>query len=122
MSDLRSLVRRGRDLDRDIKDKTEELKAIKARLIEAGAGDHAGTDGASAKVTFPAPTLKPDETGVAFARKKLGKLFGKVFVETVSYKPVKAFREIVGVLLPESDAGEVIAACEVDSAPQVRFS
>ena len=125
MSDLRSLVRRGRDLDRAIKDQTDELKAIKLKLILAGAGDYAGTDGAGAKVTFPARTLKPDEAAYEFACSKLerdGFVPGRLFETVTTHRPIKGFREALRILLPASDAEEVISRCEVDSAPQVRFS
>lgn len=123
MSEFRSLIRRGRDLDRNIKAQSEELRGIKEKLIAAGAGDHAGTDGAMAKVTLPGPTLKPSVQAVETVRARLGSLyFARVFTPTVVHKPVKGFREIITALLGAAPAAELIAACEEPSAPQVRFS
>ena len=123
MSDLRSLIRRGRDLDRQAKLIGEELKTIKGKLIAAGAGKHDGTDGASASVTFPAATLKPDAAAVQKVRDVVGEVyFPRLFTETVNHKAVKGFREILRVLLPDQRGADLIAACEEPSAPQVRFS
>lgn len=125
MSDLRSDIRRGRDLDREIKAKQEELKRIKAKLIAVGPGSHAGTDGAAAVVTFPAASLEaePDAAAVEKARAAVGDVyFKRVFAQTIVHKPIKGFREIIRALLDAGPAHELIAAFEKPSAPQVRFS
>ena len=122
-TDLRSDVRRGRDLNAQAAEISDELKKIKARLIAAGAGEHEGTDGAKALVIFPSPSIKPDEDAVRLVKRLSGpKKFAKLFVETVLLTPVKAFREVAAALLDADIAEECIAACEKDGSPQVRFS
>lgn len=121
--ELRPLIRRGRDLDQQIKSSTDELKKIKARLITAGAGEYAGTDGAKALVIFPAPSLKPNEDAIREVKRIAGpKKFLKLFVETVVLTPVKGFREVAAALLEPDAAADVIEACEQESSPRVSFS
>lgn len=120
---LPQLIRRGRDLDQQIKEAAEELKKIKATLIASGAGEHEGTDGARALVILPSPSIKPSEDQIADARRLLTtKQFGKLFVETVLVTPVKAFREVAAALLDETKARELVELCEKEGSPQVRFS
>lgn len=120
---LPQLIRRGRDLDQQIKEASEELKKIKGELIAAGAGEHEGTDGAKALVIFPSPSIKPGVDDVTEARRLLTpKQFGKLFIETVTVTAVKAFREVAAAVLEEKKAREVIELCEKDGSPQVRFS
>lgn len=121
--DLRSLIRRGRDLDSLIKESSEELKNIKARLIAAGAGKHEGTDGAQALVIFPAPSIKGDEETARAVRRLVGPTkYAKLFLESVVFTPVKAFREVASALLAPDVAEEAIKLCEREGSPQVRFS
>lgn len=121
--DLRSIIRRGRDLNAQIAEASDELKKIKARLIQAGAGEHEGTDGAKALVIFPSPSIKPDEDAIRNVKRLAGpKKFAKLFLETIVLTPVKAFREVAAALLDPDIADECIQACEKDGSPQVRFS
>lgn len=122
--DLRPLVRRGRDLDLEIKAKTDELKKIKQRLIAAGAGEHEGTDGAKALVIFPSPKIAPAEENLGKVEKLIGpKRFTKLFDQVVSFRPVKAFREVLHALATDTtQEADVLALCESESAAQVRFS
>lgn len=123
MSDLRSLIRRGRDLDLEIKQKTVELKTIKTRLIDAGAGEHLGTGGAKAQVILPAPSLSPDAAAIEEVKRLVGaKRIPKLFSAAMVLTPVKAFREVALALLGEQLAPKVIAACEKETAPRVLFS
>jgi hypothetical protein len=120
---LRTLIRRGRDLNAELKEKAEELNEIKAALIAAGAGEHLGTDGSKALVIYPAPAIKPDDVAIAAVKRKVGpKRFAKLFVETLIVSPVKAFREVANAILDTEDAEGVIRLCEKESSPQVRFS
>ena len=123
-AELAALIRRGRDLDAEIKAKTEELKKIKAACVAAGAGEHIGTDGAKALVIFPSPSIKPDEEAIGFVKKVVSpKIFGKLFVEVTTWTPVKAFREVLAAVVESADKREeIIDACEKESAAQVRFS
>lgn len=123
MPDLTKLIRRGRDLDAQVKLANEELKKIKAQLVLAGAGEHEGTDGAKALVSFPSPSIKPDEEAIAEVRRLVTpKQFEKLFTETVVLAPVKAFREVAAAIVKAEVLVDVIAACEKESSPQVRFS
>lgn len=120
---LRAKIRRGRDLDLEIKAKSEELKLIKGELAKLGAGEHVGTDGAVALVIYPAPSIKPSEETVDSLKGKLeAGVFRKLFDRLVLYKPKKGFREIAGALLSHRESEEVIGVCEVENSPQVRFS
>ena len=123
MPDLRPLIRRGRDLADRIKVDEDELKKIKAKLIAVGEGRHEGTGSAVATVSFPKPSIKPDEDDVTFCRQLLEPdVFGKLFVEKTTVSPVSAFRQVLRALVPEPLAAEVIEHCEVENSPQVRFS
>ena len=96
-------------LDREINEKTERLKQIKAGLVaEArsredelipteGGGTRwtaEGGDGCIARVNFPAPTLKAKIDGEGKAIEKIkqlaGGVFSRLFIPAISYKPSRA--------------------------------
>jgi hypothetical protein len=137
---LKSLVTEAVSLDREINEKTDRLKELKAKLVaearsresELASTDGGGrrwtaegNDGCIARVTFPGPTLKAkiEEQGQVFEKiKNLATgVFARLFVPTVSYRPVEKFREEAAALLPKIDANRLINLCQSGSAPRVSF-
>ena len=137
---LKSLVTEAVSLDREINEKTDRLKEIKAELVaeaRSREGELAptdsggrrwtaeGSDGCIARVNFPAPTLKAkiDEEGKATRRSRSwpAGVFTRLFVPTISYRPVEKFREEAAALLPKTDANKLIKLCQSASAPRVSF-
>lgn len=135
-------------LDRKIKEDTAFLDTLKLRLIHEGEADakgqemktpgttwnYTGACGNRASVVFPADKVigmfwvskgrcfrkKGKETiEMANLKKMAGEHFKKLFFGM--FKPCKAFRELVKVLLPPGKQEEMIAACEEPSSPRVSF-
>jgi hypothetical protein len=137
---LKNLVTEAVSLDREINEKAERLKQIKAGLVaearsredELTPTDGGGTrwtaeggDGCIARVNFPAPTLKAKIDGEGKAIEKIkqlaGGVFNRLFIPAINYKPVEGFREEVAALLPKPEAKKLIKLCEGASAPRVSF-
>lgn len=138
---LRSLIRAGRNQDRQLKQLADDLKETKATLFaHLKPGKHEGTAGAVATIIHPAPTIQNVED-LAPARELLAKLpllqhvaqdghrtqgadelLARLFTTATVHKPVKGFREIVRTILPGNVADELIALVEKPSAPQCRFA
>jgi hypothetical protein len=137
---LKNLVTEAVTLDREINEKAERLKAIKTKLVEtARVHDHEllptegggsrwtveGHDGCIARVNFPAPSLKAKIDGEGKAIEKIkklaGVLFSKLFVPTISFKPVANFRDEVSAMLAKADATKLIKLCQSDTTPRVSF-
>jgi hypothetical protein len=137
---LKSLVTEAVSLDREINEKAERLKELKAALAaEAqtrkteltqtdGGGSRwtaEGRDGCIARVNFPAPSLKGkiDAEGKTIVRIKqiAGSVFSRLFVPTLSYKPVEGFRTEAAALLPKAEANRLTKLCQSASAPRVSF-
>ena len=137
---LKSLVTQAVSLDREINEKSERLKKLKAELIAEARSRKSdlsstnggglrwtaeGSDSCIARVTFPAPTLKAkiDGQGKLFERIKnlAGSVFTNLFVPTTSYRPIEEFREEVIALLPKANAIGLINLCQSASAPRVSF-
>ena len=137
---LKNLVTEAVLLDREINEKTDRLKELKAELIaeaRSGEGELAltngggtrwtaeGIDGCIARVNFPAPTLKSkiDEEGKILEEIKnlAGGVFRRLFVPAISYRVVEKFREEAATLLSKSDANKLIKLCQSVSAPRVSF-
>ena len=137
---LKNLVTEAVSLDREINEKSERLKELKAELV-AEARSHEnefastegggmrwtaeGSDGCISRVTFPAPTLKAkiDDEGKILAKIKniANSVFTHLFVSTTSYRPIEKFREEAATLLPKADANKLIRLCQSASAPRVSF-
>jgi hypothetical protein len=136
---LKSLVTEAVSLDREINEKADRLKELKAELVaearnresELASTDGGGrrwtvegSDGCIARVTFPAPTLKAkiDDKGTVTKIKSLaGGVFTRLFVQTTTYRPVERFREEVAALLPKADGNHLLKLCQSGSAPRVSF-
>jgi hypothetical protein len=137
---LKNLVTEAVSLDREISEKTDRLKELKAELVveaRSREGELASTDGGGrrwtaegsdgciALVNFPAPTLKTkiDEAGEVIEKIKnlAAGVFAGLFAPTSSYRPVERFREEAAALLPKADASKLIKLCQSASAPRVSF-
>ncbi len=127
-------------LHREIAEMTEQLKLLKATLVEEARlhpSDHIandkgasrwtaeGKDGCIARVSFPAPTLiseldaKSDLTEQCQAI--AGESFRKLFTPVKFYQLTEDFRAEVKALLPEAKAVELTKLCENEAAPRVSF-
>src|SRR4030095_11784268 len=129
---LKTLVTEAVTLDREINEKAERLKVIKAKLVELLPAEGGGTrwtaeghDGCVARVNFPAPSLKAKIDGEGKAIEKIKKLagavFSKLFVPTISFKPVADFRAEATALLARAEANKLIKLCQSDTTPRVSF-
>jgi hypothetical protein len=137
---LQALIAEAVANDRALHDLAERQKEIKKLLIEEAEaradehepGDGGGTrwtataeDGAIARVSFPAETLKGKIDGEGKAIEKIkalaGPVFTRLFLPSVSYKPAPNFRDEARALLPKVEAGKLIKLCQTESAPRVSF-
>ena len=137
---LQNLVTEAVSLDREISDQTERLKTIKAQLVEAareredelvptdGGGlrwTAEGNDGCIARVNFPAPSLKSKIEGEGKAIEKIKQIadavFNRLFIPTISFKPVENFREEAKTLIAKAESNKLIKLCQSESAPRVSF-
>lgn len=135
---LEAMVDEAVALDRDISQKTEQLKALKAELIaeanhrdgdweDAGAGKRwtaAGSDGSIARVNFPGPSIGKFERGSpveASVLSLLGEHVRKLLESKVTYHPVKSFRELLPALAGKATANKVLKLLETPNAPRVSF-
>jgi hypothetical protein len=137
---LKNLVTEAVSLDREINEKTERLKELKSKLVEtARIHDHEhlptdggglrwtveGNDGCVARVNFPAPTLKAKIDGegktIEKFKKLAGNLFSRLFIPTISFKPVADFRAEATALLAKAEANKLIKLCQSDTTPRVNF-
>jgi len=137
---IQTLVTQAVLLDREISEKGDHLKELKTQIVEAarknpkqftktdGGGCRwtaTGDDGCIARVNFPAPTLKSKIDGEGKAIEKIkelaGRLFTRLFVPAVSFKPIADFREEVVAQLPKAEASKLIKLCQTESSPRVSF-
>ncbi len=136
---LMELIDEAVELDRDIREKQEALKSLKARIAgEAGSrGDEQlatdgggwswtmqGKRGCICRVTAPVPTLKSEIDGegktIEKVREAAGPHFARLFLQAPKYKLIPAFREEAQGLLGRS-AAKLIKLCTTTSAPRVAF-
>ena len=136
-AELKAAIAEAVRLDREIAERGERLKVLKAGLVEEAArrkGEHVetgqggrawrcdGAGGCVCNVVFPAPLLRGSISGAAVetVRKLAGKAFPRLFVEVLSLKPVADFRAGARAELGKN-AAKIIAACESEAAPRVSF-
>lgn len=138
--ELKKLVDSAVLLHREISTKTEQLKALKADLIEQarlnpealvstqGGGKRwtaKGNDGCIARVNFPAPSLVSEiEAETDFAKKLqaiAGEKFRRLFNSVRIFQPTEDFRTQAAALLPASKAETLVQLCENESSPRVSF-
>ncbi len=127
-------------LHREIATKSEQLKQIKARLVEQARlnpdsiiSTHSGgkrwtakgSDGCVARVNFPAPALVSEIEAESTIEKQIqsvvGDNFRKLFKAVKLYQPVDGFRDRVAALLSTAKAQALLKLCENESAPRVSF-
>lgn len=138
--ELQTLVDNAVALHREIAEKTEQLKALKAGLVQhAKANESAltptetggkrftakGSDGCIARVSFPAVALVSEiEAHAELAQQAhtlAGDHFRKLFTTVKSYQLVDNFRSEAIARLPARKAAALIALCESESVPRVSF-
>jgi hypothetical protein len=136
---LMELIDQAVELDRDIREKTEELKGLKSRIAQEAAsrdGEQLATDGGGwswtmqgergclCRVTAPAPTLKSEIDGegktIEKVREAAGPHFAKLFQQAPKYKLIPGFREEAQGLLGRA-AAKLIKLCTTTSSPRVSF-
>ena len=137
---LQKLVTKTVALHREIAEKTEELKALKATLVQEAKlhpKDHvqtdsggkrwtaAGSNGCVARVSFPTATLVSEVDGkgelIEQCKAVAGEAFRKLFTPVKIYQLVENFRTEAKTLLPEAKAEELTKLCENEAAPRVSF-
>ena len=137
---LRKLVTKTVALHRDIAEKNEQLKSLKAALVQEARlhpdtqlpTDSGGTrwtaegnDGCIARVSFPAATLISEIAGdsdlVEPCKAIAGSSFSKLFTPVKIYQLVDDFRTEAKALLPEAKAAEITKLCENEASPRVSF-
>jgi hypothetical protein len=138
-SKLKAMVSEAVELDRDIREKENRLKQLKAMLVteaESRTDEHAETDGggsswqyavdgvAAVTVSFPAPSLKSSIPGVGKTIEKVmhaaGKAFSRLFEQVPAWKPVPDFRAAAEKELGRG-AAKLVKLCESASSPRVAF-
>ena len=115
--EIAGLVAEGTAIKTHIKEKKVRLDEIEAQLIAAGAAKHAGCI-----VIQPSPGIKPSQETIAEVKGLVKTFFSKLFVRTVTYAPVKNFRDVARALLTPAKAQRVIALCETSNSPFVKWS
>jgi hypothetical protein len=84
-----------------------------------------GNDGCIARVNFPAPSLKSKIDGEGKLIEKIkqlaGAVFSRLFIPTITFKPVENFRDAARALLAKTEANKLIKLCQSESAPRVSF-
>ncbi len=139
-STLQSLVTSAVELDREIAERQEQLKEIKAELIEEARNrpdEHSitegggrswsaeGTDGCIARVSFPAAALKDKIAGVGKTIEKImeaaGRRFADLFDQAPSWKLKPDFRKVLDTQFSAVEARKLLKLCSTESAPRVSF-
>jgi hypothetical protein len=127
-------------LHREIAAKTEQLKALKTRLVghaRSCAGEleqtdsggrrwtAKGSDGSIARVNFPAPALVPEVEAhgdkLKQAQTLAGEAFRRLFAPVKIYQLADDFRALAVALLAPRKAEALIALLETESSPRVSF-
>ncbi len=136
---LKSLVAAAIALDRQIAERSAELKEIKAALIKEAEYRSEGcpltesggkvwtaedADGNIVRVNFPAPTLKSSIDGegkmIEKIRQAAGTFFPTLFNQAPKYVLVDNFRPLAESFLG-GKANKLIKLCTTDSSPRVSF-
>lgn len=119
-----ALIIEGHALRAEIAERQERLKAIEGQLWETlvEPGTYSTPAGSIALVS-PGPKLTTTDEAIETARKLCPKtIFGKLFERSVSYSPVKAFRDLAAALLTPAKSRDLIAAFEQDSSKYCKWT
>lgn len=127
------------ELDRQVRELTEQLKAVKKEIaVEAATRDTeqlatdgggwswtmTATTGCICRVTQPAASLKDkiDGSGKTYEkiREAAGPAFGKLFQPVTVFKPIASFREEGASILGRSFP-KLLKLCSSDTAAKVQF-
>lgn len=120
---ISGLVTEGAAIKARAKADKKRLEEIEAQLIELGAGDYTGEGDTACKVIQPSPGIKVADGDIEPAREICGdEAFKKLFDRLVSYKPVKAFREVAEALLTAGKVKKLVALVEKPASPYVKWS
>lgn len=138
--ELESLVDNAVALHREIADKTEQLKLLKASLVQHAKANEAalistetggkrftakGSDGCIARISFPAAALVPEIEGqgeiAQQAHTLAGDHFRRLFTTVKSYQLADNFRAEAAARLTARKADALIALCERENAARVSF-
>jgi hypothetical protein len=137
---LQNLVDRAVALHREVSTKSEELKTLKAELVQeaklhpdafaetANGGKRwiaTGSDGCIARVNFPAAALVSEIDATSELARECqsvaGMQFRQLFAPVKFYQLAEDFRKKVAALLPSTKAEELTRLCETEAAPRVSF-
>ena len=140
MNQVAELVDEAITLDREIAEKEERLKQLKADLVAIADGEPVSlripTDGGGwsltlesergvARVTQPGPKLKgsidAEKPAGAKLMAKVGKWKEELFTPVLKYAPVANIRERLGELFKPAEARAILKSLTSESAPQVAF-
>lgn len=118
------LIAEGASLKARIEADSKRLKEINDQLIsELPAGKHEGNDGTACSIVVPSPSVKPSAEDIDAVRQLAGdEAFKKLFDRMVSFKPVKAFREVLGAITDKRTAGRVLSLVEKEATPYVKWA
>ena len=139
-NEIRIMVDGAVALHREIATKSEQLKQIKASLVEQArlhpdsiiptrSGGKRwtakGSDGCVARVSFPAAALISEFEAESTIEKQVhsvvGDNFRKLFRAVKLYQPVDGFRDRAAALLSSAQAQALLKFCENESTPRVSF-
>lgn len=139
-SKLKQVVDQAVELDREIAERTDQLKELKQLLVLEATGRpqlqitipdggksiaFTGNDGCIARVTFPKPTLKATIDGegktIDKIREAAGTAFSRLFLQAPKYRLVEDFRSAATDLLDSRAARVLLKRCTVNSSARVSF-
>ncbi len=138
--ELQTLVDKAVALHREIVEKAEQLKTLKAGLVQHAKAHEAtltptetggkrftaeGSDGCIARVSFPAAALVSEVEAqgelAQQAHTLAGDHFRRLFTTVKSYQLAENFRLEVAARLSARKAAALVALCESETAPRLSF-
>ena len=119
-----ALIAEGAALKAKIAKDSERLKEIADAVIaKLPPGKHEGNDGAACTIIAPSPSVKPSAEDAEAVREIAGDdAFKKLFERVVSFKPVKAFREVLAAITDKRTTAKVLSLVEKDSTASVKWA
>lgn len=119
-----ALIEEGATLRNTIETSGKRLKEIEETLLSSlPSGKHDGANGTGCTIVAPSPSIKLGREDVDAVRELAGdEAFRKLFDRVVSYKPVKAFREVLAaVVVKKRPANGILKLTEKSSNPYVKW-
>jgi hypothetical protein len=71
--------------------------------------------------SFAEVEIEGDGKPIAKIKQLVGAVFSRLFVPTISFKPVENVRDEARALLAKTEANKLIKLCQSESAPRVSF-